>query len=46
MYLAFVTTPYAAILTMEQYHQLRGIGVDLPDLDIQPFYFEGATLEH
>jgi hypothetical protein len=40
MYLAFVTTPYARVITLEQYHQLRHIGVALVDLELRPFHFE------
>lgn len=40
MYLAFISTPWVHIITLEQYHQLRGLGIDIPDLELKPFYFE------
>lgn len=43
MYLAFQATPYARVITLEQYHQLRHIGVVLVDLVLQPFHFETAA---
>lgn len=40
MFLAIGNTPYANIITIEQYHQLRGIGVQLDPLPHVTFFFE------
>ncbi len=45
MMLAFVETPWASIISLEQFHQLRGAGAALPELELRPFYFEEAA-EH
>lgn len=43
--LAFDSTPYAGIITMEQYHQLRGKGVGLSDMEPYVFFFERPKTE-
>lgn len=40
LFLALAKTPYARIITLEQYHQLRGIGVRLDSLPVDTFFYE------
>lgn len=40
MFLAIGNTPYANVITLEQYHQLRGLGVQLEPLPHVTFFFE------
>ncbi len=39
-HIAFHRTPFARFITLEQYHQLRGAGAALPELELRPFHFE------
>lgn len=43
MFFALARTQYARVITLEQYHQLRWIGVDLEPLPVEPFYYERAA---
>lgn len=40
MYLALGNTPYSKIISIEQYHKLRGLGVQLEELPRVTFFFE------
>lgn len=40
MFFALAQTKYADLITLDQYHRLRGIGVPLDALPVRPFYFE------
>lgn len=43
--LAFERTPLSRIISLEQYHQLRGVGVALAALDLQPFEYELSIVQ-
>jgi hypothetical protein len=43
MFLAIGNTPYAGIITIEQYHRLRGLGVPLEPLPQVTFFYEALV---
>lgn len=45
LFLAIGRTKYADVITLEQYHRLRGLGTALDPLPVQPFFFEANTIE-
>jgi len=45
MFLAMGRTRYANVITLEQYHRLRGLGVALEPLETLPFFFESQPIE-